>query len=98
MNGDLPSLSDNILSYSSDAFYKFVKEFVGVNEGVILEIQRIKNVRILLQLSDVFLFFQINSKDTFDLKQRACFVTNNIQCVVRAGIRFNIEQFIELLK
>jgi len=54
---------ENISSYSDDVFYTFVKEFLGVIESEILEIQCIKNVRILLQIPDIFSFTQINSKD-----------------------------------
>ncbi|CAF3630509.1 unnamed protein product [Rotaria socialis] len=64
----------------------------------ILEIQRIKNVRILLQIPDVFSFFQKNNKDILKLKEQACFIDDDPSCVVRPGIRSNIEQFIELLK
>ncbi|CAF4059415.1 unnamed protein product, partial [Rotaria magnacalcarata] len=64
----------------------------------ILEIQRIKNVRILLQIPDVFSFFQINNKDIFKLKEQACFIDDNSNYIVRPGIRSDIEQFIELLK
>ena len=96
--GDLSSILDEISSYSDDVFYKFVKEFVGVIEGEILEIQGIKNVRILLQLPDVFSFFQINSKDTFELKQKACFIADDMQFIIRPGIKSNMEQFIELLR
>ena len=98
MNEDSSSFLDNISSYSDDVFYRFAKEFVGVVEGEILEIQRIKNVRLLLRIPDVFSFFQINSKDTLDLKERACFINDDMEYVVRAGVRSNIEQFIELLQ
>ncbi len=40
--GDLSLILDNISSYSGDAFYDFVKEFVGVIESEILKIQRVK--------------------------------------------------------
>jgi hypothetical protein len=83
--GDLSSILGNISSYSGDAFYDFVNEFVGVIESKILEIQRIKNVRVLLQIPDVFSFIQLNCKDTFNLKQNA-------------GIKYNIERFIDLLR
>lgn len=93
----LPFL-DKISSYSGAVFYEFVKEYVGVIEGEILEIQHIKNIRILLHIPDVFSFFQVNSKDTFDLKQRACVIADDKNYVVRAGIISNMNQFIELLK
>ncbi|CAF2663600.1 unnamed protein product [Rotaria sp. Silwood2] len=98
MEQELLPFLENISSYSDDIFYKFVREFVGVIESEILEIRRIKNVRILLQVPDVFLFFQINSKDILKLKEKACFVTDDLQFIVRPGIKSNIEQFIEALK
>ncbi len=98
MERELLPFIENISSYSDDVFYKFVKEFLGVIEGEILEIQRIKNVRILLQVPDVFSFFQMNSKDILKLKERACFLTDDLRYVVRPGIKSNIEQFIETLR
>jgi hypothetical protein len=63
-----------------------------------LEIQCIKNVRILSQVPDIFSFFQINCKETFDLKKKACFVGDDMKFMVRPGIKYNIERFIDLLK
>ena len=71
---DLVPFLDELPTYSDAVFYNFVKTFVGVIEGDILEIQRIKNVRILLQIPDVFSFFQINNKDILKLKEQACFI------------------------
>ncbi|CAF2249460.1 unnamed protein product [Rotaria magnacalcarata] len=98
MERELLPFLENISSYSDDVFYAFVKEFVGDVESEILEIQRIKNVRILLQVPDVFIFLQINSKDILKLKERACFVTNDLQYIIRSGIKSNLEQFIETLR
>ena len=98
MEQELSPFLENLSSYSDDAFYTFVKDFVGVIEGEILEIQCIKNVRTLLQVPDVLSFLQINSKDTLKLKERACFVTDDLQYIVRPGIKSNIEQFIKTLR
>ncbi|CAF1363449.1 unnamed protein product [Rotaria sordida] len=98
MEQELLPFLENLSSYSDDVFYTFVKEFVGVIEGEILETQRIKNVRILLQVPDVFSFLQINSTDILKLKERACFVTDDLQYIVRPGIKSNIEQFIKTLR
>ncbi|CAF2002036.1 unnamed protein product [Rotaria magnacalcarata] len=95
---ELLPILDNVSSYSGDAFYKLVKDYVGIVVGEILEIQCIKNIRILLRIPDVFSFFQMNSKDIISLKQRACIIDDDMSYVIRAGIRSNIEQFIELLK
>jgi hypothetical protein len=95
---DLLPFLDKLPSYTDEVFYNFVKDFVGVVEGEILEMQRIKNVRILLKIPDVFSFFQINNKDILKLKEKACFIADDSSYIVRPGIRSNIEQFIELLK
>ena len=79
---EMSTLLDDLWSYSDDAFYNFVKEFVGRIEGEILEIQCIKNVRILLQVPDIFSFFQINCKETYDLKKKACFVADDMSFMV----------------
>jgi len=95
---DLLPFLDELPSYTNETFYNFVKDFVGVIEGEMLEIQRIKNVRILLQIPDVFSFFRINNKDVLNLKERACFIADDSSYNLRPGIRSNMEQFIELLK
>ncbi|CAF3724616.1 unnamed protein product [Rotaria sordida] len=95
---ELSTLPDDLWSYSDDVFYDFVKKFVGQIEGEILEIQHIKNVRILLQIPDIFSFFHINCKETYDLKKKACFIDDAMNFIVREGIKCNIEQFIDLLK
>lgn len=95
---DLMPFLDELPFYTGDLFYDFVKKVVGFVEGEIMEIQQIKNVRILLQTSDVFSFFKINNKDIFKLKQKACLIDDDLSYVVRPGIRANIEEFIEVLK
>lgn len=95
---DLSIFLDEISSYSGDIFYNFVKKFVGEVEGEILQVQCIKNVQILLHVPDIFLFFQINNKNTTELKQQACFIGDDNQFIIRPGIKSNIERFINLLK
>ena len=70
---EILTLPDDLWSYSDDVFYDFVKEYVGEIEAEILKIQRIQNVQTLLQVPDVFSFFQINCKETYDLKKKRLF-------------------------
>lgn len=92
----LPYFSE-LPSYTDDLFYKFVKKFVVTVEGEIIEIQRIKNIRILLKITDIFGLFQINNKEILKLNEKACLIDDSSSYVVRAGIRSNLEEFIELL-
>lgn len=89
---------DDFLSYSGNKFYQFVKNFLGEIEADILEVQSIKNVRVMLRITDVFSFFDINCEETLELKTKACFVTDEMNYLVRPGIRSNMEYFIELLR
>lgn len=95
---DLAPFLDELPSYNGKNFYDLVKKFVGAVESEILEIQRIKNVRILLKITDVFSFFQVNNKDLALLKEQACLIGDNSCYIVRPGIRSNLEEFIEVLK
>ena len=95
---DLLPFFDIISSLSGDAFYDFVKEFVGADEAEILKIQQIKNTRISLRVPDVFSFFAIKSHAIKDLKEGVCFANEDMQFSVKAGIRSNIELFIDSLK
>jgi hypothetical protein len=97
IDNDQSPFPDDISSYSDDVFYKFVEEFVGEIEAEIWKVQRIRNVRILLRVPDVFSCFELECKEIRDLKTRACFV-DDTRYVVRAGIRYNIEHFIDLLR
>ncbi|CAF1521394.1 unnamed protein product [Adineta steineri] len=95
---EISTLPNDLWSYSDDAFYSFLKGFAGDVEGEILEIQCIKNIRILLKVPDIFSFFQMNCKETFDLKKKACFVDDDMKFMVQSGIKYDIEQFIDSLK
>ena len=98
MAANSSSLPDGFFSYSEITFYDFVKNFVGDIEAEILQMQCIKNARTLLRINDVFSFFRINSKEIFDLKQRACFINDDMSHIVRPGVRSNMEYFLELVR
>lgn len=89
---------DDFFSYSENRFYDFVKDFVGDIEAEIPQIQCIKNIRTLLRVNDVFSFFRMDCKETSDLKQKACFINDDMTYIVRAGIQSNMEHFIESLR
>ena len=93
----LPFVNE-IPTYSGNVFYQFVKDNVGVVEGQVLEVQRIKNVRILLQAPDVFSFLKINCKEISTLKDEAGFTSDNHEYFVRPGIRSNMEQFVQFAR
>ena len=92
------TLPEDVSSYSDNAFYEFVEKYAGKIESEIFQVQCIRNVRTLLRVPDTLSFFDLQCGETRDLKGRACFVADNGQYVVKAGIRFNIEQLIDLLK
>ena len=98
IGSDVVSLPDDVLLYENDKFYNFVREYVGDIEAEILKVQRIKNARLLLRVPDVFSFFGVDCEDFVALKKQACFVVDSTHFIVKSGIRFNIEYFIELMR
>ena len=54
---NLNSLPDEVLFYSNEQFYKFIEDYLGVDEMNLLKIQSIKNVRTLLKVPRYFLPF-----------------------------------------
>ena len=91
-------LPDDIVSYENDSFYNFVRVFVGDIEKEILQVQHIKNIRLLLLVPDVFSFIDLECEDLLDLKKRVCFLVGNTHFVVKPGIKFNMEYFIRLAR
>lgn len=91
-------LPDDLFSYENDKFFDFVHRFAGDIEAEILQIQRIKNARLLLLVPDVFSFLELECEALVNLKQRACFLTTDKRVVVKPGIKFNVELFIELVR
>ena len=92
------SFPDDLLSYSENRFFEFVKDFVGDIEAEILRIQCIRNVRTLLHVDDVFSLFDVSCKETFALKQISCFINDDLTYIVRPGIKSNMEYFIDSLR
>ncbi|CAF4984696.1 unnamed protein product [Rotaria magnacalcarata] len=97
---DLNNLSDEVLFYSNDEFYKFIENCLGVDEMKLLQLQSIKNIRTLLNVPDVFAIFSVNCKELVDLKNSICFVDedNNKNIIIKSGIKAGIDNLITTLQ
>ena len=91
-------LPNDIFSYENDAFYDFVRVFLGEVEAEIMRVQCIKHARLLLQIPNVFSFLELECDELLDLKRQTCFIIDKVSFVVKSGIRFNIEYFIGLIR
>ena len=78
--------------------YDFVRRFLGDIEAEIMRVQCIKQARLLLRIPDVFSFLALECDELLELKRQACFIVDEVHFVVRSGIRFNIEYFIDLVR
>lgn len=67
-------------------------------ERTIFRVPCLRNVRALLRAPDTLSFFGLQCGETRDLKGQAGFVGDDSQCVVKAGMRFKIEQLIDLVE
>lgn len=81
-----------------DEFYSFVKLFAGDTVCSILQIQLINSARKLLNIQNVFEFFQLESEETDVLKAECCFKLKNGQYVLKPGIETSLSNLIILLK
>ncbi|CAF2740480.1 unnamed protein product [Rotaria sp. Silwood2] len=99
MNIDLNNLSDEVLFYSNDQFYKFIEDCLGVDEMKLLKLQSIKNIRTLLNVPDVFAIFSINCKELANLKNNICFIDddNDKNVIVKSGIKAGVDYLITIL-
>jgi hypothetical protein len=97
---DLNSLSDEVLLYSNEQFYKFIENCLGIDEMNLLKLQLIKNVRTLLKVPDIFSVLTIKCKELLDLKSRLCFIDddNENNMIIKAGVKTNFDDLITALK
>ena len=91
-------LPDDIFSYENDAFYAFVRGFLGDVEAEITRVQCIEKARLLLKIPNVFSFLELNCDELLELKRQTCFIIDEVNFVVKSGIEFNIEYFVELVR
>lgn len=97
---DLHDLPDDVLSYSDDQFYNFIKNCLGIDEMMLLKLQSIKNIRTLLNVPDVFAILHLRCKELPALKSSICFVDedNDRNVIVKSGIKAGIDDLIGVLK
>jgi hypothetical protein len=100
MTIDLNNLSDEVLFYSNDQFYKFIEENIGVDEMMLIKLQSIKSSRTLINVPDVLAILSFKCKEIVELKNRICFIDedDDKNFVVKSGIKTNIIDLITALK
>lgn len=96
---DLSSLPDEVLFYSNDQFFKFIENYLGVDEMNLLKLQSIKNIRTLINVPDIFSVLSMKCKELLDLKNRLCFIDDdNNNFIIKAGIKTSFDDLIIKLK
>ena len=95
---DVSFLPNDILTMIDEDFFAVVQSLVGDLVADILRIQLINSARKLLNTTDAFLFFQIESTETDLIKRRSCFKSRTGQYIVKPGIRVGLFHLIKLLK
>ena len=95
---DMNNLSDEVLLYSHDQFYQFVEDCLGHDEMILIKLQAIKSTRALLHVSNVLAVLDLNCPELTDLKRRTCFLVDNSNTVLKAGIKAGIEDFVATLR
>lgn len=98
LRSDLRLLPNDIFTRVDEAFFSIVRKFVDGAVAEILKIQLINSGRKLLNTSDVFAFFQIESEETDDIKSKCCFKSKTGQYIVKPGVRTDLLYLVDLFK
>jgi hypothetical protein len=95
---DTSAVPDDVFTRIDNDFYSVVKLLAGVVVSNILQIQMINSARKLLNIPDVFAFFQVESEETDAIKAECCFQSKTGRYVVKSGIQSDLSNLIMLLK
>ncbi|CAF1178512.1 unnamed protein product [Rotaria sordida] len=91
-------LPDDVLSYHDDVFYDLVRDKCGIVVEEMFQLQNIRSVQSLLRINDVFDFINYDSVELTALKRKVGFELSNGKFQIKAGIRFDVDTFIEALR
>ncbi|CAF1210152.1 unnamed protein product [Rotaria sordida] len=91
-------LPDDVLSYHDDVFYDLVRDKCGIVVEEMFHLQNIRSVQSLLRINDVFDFINYDSAELTALKKMVGFELQNGKFQIKAGIRFDVDAFIEALR
>ncbi|CAF4111005.1 unnamed protein product, partial [Rotaria sordida] len=91
-------LPDDVLSYHDDVFYDLVRDKCGIVVEEMFQLQNIRSVQPLLRINDVVDFINYDSAELTALKKMVGFELQNGKFQIKAGIRFDVDTFIEALR
>ncbi|CAF1619825.1 unnamed protein product [Rotaria magnacalcarata] len=94
---DTSVLPNDIFTCIDDDF-SIVKTFAGDSEVNILRIQLINSAKKLLNTTDVFAFFRIESEETDTVKAESCLKSKTGQYIIKFGIQIGLSYLIKLLQ
>ncbi|CAF1534009.1 unnamed protein product, partial [Adineta steineri] len=95
---DTSVLPNDIFTRVGDDFFSIVQLLAGDAVRDILQIQLINSATKLLNIENVFAFFQIESDETDIIKAESCFKSKTGEYIVKPGIQTNLSNFVKLLK
>ncbi|CAF3609521.1 unnamed protein product [Rotaria sp. Silwood1] len=96
---DTNQLPKDVLSFTDEKFYGFVKEILGKTAADLLQIQAINNVPSFLLSNDVCAVIEldIDSKELDELRQKISFSCRDGTCRVKVGIKNDFKYLKRLL-
>ena len=95
---DTFDLPDDIFTRMNDDFYSIVKLLSGDCLSNILRIQLINSATKLLNTTDIFAFFQVESTETDAMKAECCFKSKTGQYIIKPGVQTSLKILVTLLK
>jgi hypothetical protein len=91
------NLMEEVLSYRNDAFYNLVEQECGTVVVEIMQAQDISSVDCLLDINNIFTFLELDSDELTPLKRKAGILLNDGRFVVKKGIIYKVEAFLDTL-
>ena len=98
MNFDLNNLPDEVLFYSNEDFFLFVEKCLGSDGSELVKILGIKNTRALIHIPNIMAIIDLDCDEINNIKKRICFDTKNKSFVIKPGIKYAVQDFIDSLR
>jgi len=92
-------LPDNVLSFEGQKFFDLVSQTCGCVFKDLMEVLSIDTVyKLLLIENDILSVFQKNYRELETIKQRACLHLDDGTTMLKPGLRFDFDRFIEAIR
>ncbi|CAF1235869.1 unnamed protein product, partial [Rotaria sordida] len=88
----------NVLEFRDAAFFDLVGQFCGEDIVEYLQLLRVRSVRSLLDINDIFLPLQQDYVELAIVKKKLAFCRSDGSCTIKIGIRHDVDKLLNSLR